>query len=247
MAAPQLFIQDDVCCLSCGYNLRGLMPNSKCPECGDSVRAALRMKWLGEPANRLRYRQGIAMQVTAISMLSLCVLPLVALASFLATRSNGFALICGLFLIVAATIAGAIFVGTVPVPGVQKVSLRVPLRLLAVSNWMLLASVIASHFSPLRLPLVPQDRYWQLVCLSSTATLLLWSIEVFPTTRLLEVSALHATRGLGYITITLLSLLFVLLMVPDATMTFCVGIVVPFCAMASGTAYFWSVGRELWS
>ena len=45
-----LAIADDVTCAQCGYRLRGLAPESNCPECGhaiaDSIKTAPLMRWL---------------------------------------------------------------------------------------------------------------------------------------------------------------------------------------------------------
>ena len=30
-------LEDDLACLACGYNLRGLLPDGACPECGTAV------------------------------------------------------------------------------------------------------------------------------------------------------------------------------------------------------------------
>ena len=49
-------LADNVECLNCGYNLRGIDPGGVCPECGAGVATSLRLDRLGEvpPAFRRR-------------------------------------------------------------------------------------------------------------------------------------------------------------------------------------------------
>jgi len=57
-AAPAMTVDTDVPCISCGYDLRGLMTDWNCPECGTPIRNSLRgdllefcdPKWVGRLA-----------------------------------------------------------------------------------------------------------------------------------------------------------------------------------------------------
>jgi len=72
-------IQADVPCLDCDYNLRGLPPDGRCPECGGSVGEALeRFQAIGDTAAWAR-EFGPAASVLAGS-LKLAVVPFVAIA-----------------------------------------------------------------------------------------------------------------------------------------------------------------------
>lgn len=58
----------DACCTRCGYMLRGLAPDSKCPECGRSVAESLRPRFVtsATDAQIKRARLGIALWAVAI-------------------------------------------------------------------------------------------------------------------------------------------------------------------------------------
>lgn len=45
-AAEQAVIEHDLACRGCGYNLRGLSPRSRCPECDQPISHALQGDWL---------------------------------------------------------------------------------------------------------------------------------------------------------------------------------------------------------
>jgi hypothetical protein len=65
-AAPS-FIAGDLTCAACGYNLRGLVTASRCPECGASIAATQsRMLWHADPRWLRRVRLGVALQFAYI-------------------------------------------------------------------------------------------------------------------------------------------------------------------------------------
>jgi hypothetical protein len=48
-------VSDDVLCEKCGYNLRGLVPEERCPECGTFVTESLRRPALDQGWRSTRY------------------------------------------------------------------------------------------------------------------------------------------------------------------------------------------------
>lgn len=61
-------IEHDVTCLGCGYNLRGLRPAGRCPECGGSVEVSLKNRWLdgADPATVRRVRRGLWLLLVSV-------------------------------------------------------------------------------------------------------------------------------------------------------------------------------------
>jgi hypothetical protein len=52
---PSRSVSDDVLCGKCGYNLRGLVPEERCPECGTFVTESLRRPTLDGGWRSTRY------------------------------------------------------------------------------------------------------------------------------------------------------------------------------------------------
>ncbi|MBN1512009.1 MAG: hypothetical protein JXB13_08340 [Phycisphaerae bacterium] len=73
-------LETDLPCVSCGYNLRGLPPDGRCPECATPVAVSLQGDWL-RFANR-QWLQGIRWGVAALIAAHLCPLGLSLLFMF---------------------------------------------------------------------------------------------------------------------------------------------------------------------
>jgi hypothetical protein len=56
-------IDHDLICVSCGYNLRGLSPSGRCPECGSLIAATINR---GRPPLPLHYR------LARVALVALC-------------------------------------------------------------------------------------------------------------------------------------------------------------------------------
>ncbi len=247
MTAPVHAIREDVPCATCGYNLRGLPPAGKCPECGDSIRISLRLRWMGEPINRLRHQQGLAMQVTAISLLVLCLLPLVGVASLVLRFDVPEWLYRLALLLVSGAIAVAIFLGTKPVEGVTRFSLRWPARLSALAA---VAILLVLNTKPLHKALAnwsEEMSWWNMLCSVGIGALALWMIEVMPSTQSLDATPHHFARGLGFGTLAVLGVFFIISLYPGVERAGCVSVALTFIASWMSAAFFWYVGREFWS
>ena len=61
----------DLPCIQCGYNLRGLDPESTCPECGASISDSLRrgLLALADPGWLRRIRLGMSLMLTALAVI----------------------------------------------------------------------------------------------------------------------------------------------------------------------------------
>ncbi len=60
---PETGIEEDIACMGCGYNLRGLLADGKCPECGGAIAPSLeRRPFGGWSLGRLRWiRRGMTL------------------------------------------------------------------------------------------------------------------------------------------------------------------------------------------
>jgi predicted RNA-binding Zn-ribbon protein involved in translation (DUF1610 family) len=52
---PSRTVNENVACDKCGYNLRGLVPEERCPECGTYVTESLRGSTLEDGWRSTRY------------------------------------------------------------------------------------------------------------------------------------------------------------------------------------------------
>lgn len=247
MKPPQHAIREDVHCASCGYNLRGLPPIGKCPECGDSIRASLRLRWMSEPANRLRHQHGLAMQITAIALMVLCGLPFLVIASFVVRFHVPLWVYHGALLLVSATIAVATFTATRTVDGAQQLGLRWPLRIAAAVTTAILLVLNTLALAISAFPWMTNVDLWRHACTSGLATLLLFAIQVMPSTRGIESLAHHGARGLGFATIAVLAAFLAVNVTLGLEAAGCASVLLAFACTVSSTAFFWFVGRELWS
>ena len=69
--SPPVAIDEDILCLSCGYNLRGLSSAGKCPECGTIINASLRGDLLknSDPAWVRRISRGASLAYLGIMVI----------------------------------------------------------------------------------------------------------------------------------------------------------------------------------
>lgn len=63
-------LSESVACRDCGYDLRGMQPDDRCPECGLEVGASMRSDLLGhmQPAWLKRLRYGLAMLFVSLAL-----------------------------------------------------------------------------------------------------------------------------------------------------------------------------------
>ncbi len=68
----------DLPCACCGYNLRTLRPDGRCPECGGAVSASSRelAVWKGTPADRRCVRAGLVVWMLAAAVPAVVALPM---------------------------------------------------------------------------------------------------------------------------------------------------------------------------
>jgi hypothetical protein len=244
---PALSIQDDVPCASCGYNLRGLSPGGKCPECGDSIRAALRFRWMQRPENRRRQRQGLAMQITAIALAGLGSLPLIWACTTVLRADVSIHFYYVAIELAALLITAAIFSGTRPVEGVRPSRVRWPLRLGACLATLIVSFLNYQLLAPRTISWTLGFDPWHALVMVSLAVLLLWTVEVLPVVETLEASSRHPAKGWGYTTVSLLGLFLTVGLIVGLEQAGCLSVILAFLVTSAATVFYWSVGRELCS
>ncbi len=140
--SDKIEIEDDVCCVHCGYNLRGLTKRHRCPECGTPAGFSV-------AGDQLKYapipwittvRNGLAMFLWSIG------LQLVSIVNSFVMPNFGMTLD---LLSAVLAILGAMFV-TVPeptaVPGPTGFGTRRAIRVLAFVNFVGALSIIFSPY-----------------------------------------------------------------------------------------------------
>lgn len=114
-------IARDVACIHCGYNLRGLSPEGRCPECGRGVLQSLRGDLLQfqHPAYVRRLAAGVGLVLWGLLALGACALGVVAALAWSPAGTLGLqALLYGL----------VILAGALAVTGAWLVTAREPTR-----------------------------------------------------------------------------------------------------------------------
>lgn len=245
--APVHAIRDDVPCAACGYNLRGLPPVGKCPECGDSIRASLRLRWMSDPVNRQRHQYGLAMQVIAIALMVLIALPVLTLVSFVVRFEIPPRFYWIILLLVNGTITVALFRGTRPIAGVHRWSLRWPIRAAAALATLILLALNSTDLTYKLIPATEHLDLWNHACSATLAALLMWTIEVMPCVRSLDSSARFAAGGLGVSAMGALGAFLAVSVTIGTEAAGCVTVLLAFVSTSLAATFCWITGRDFWS
>jgi len=80
--APMAGISSDTPCMDCGYNLRSLSPDGRCPECGREVGASLAFHAFWHQPQRLRRLRTAAFLLAASQIVWLVISPVLILIRF---------------------------------------------------------------------------------------------------------------------------------------------------------------------
>jgi len=101
-------IDHDLPCLKCGYNLRTLLDDGQCPECGTSIHESARLAWLCQHDPVWLRRLGRSTVWIGIAMVCVALILSLSLLAWTPWRPPDEAAVVLLPLLVAGTVAGLI-------------------------------------------------------------------------------------------------------------------------------------------
>lgn len=133
---PSGQLDEDVPCVQCDYNLRGLDAGGKCPECGSTIQRAIWVARINrcDPAWLTRVARG-ALWLT-VGIISLLVL---ALLSVVATEDVSLMLVASAIAITVVTTIVGIWLATTPDPHQKGLERFIAFRRLA--RWSICVSL----------------------------------------------------------------------------------------------------------
>ena len=120
-------IDQDLPCLKCGYNLRSLLDDGQCPECGHSVYESARLAWLCQHDSVWLHKLVVATIWIEFALVCFGSLPAILLWGMFVRRASVDAILTCVAMLVAGAIAGLMgfWPGTSPCPDSRVRHLRV--------------------------------------------------------------------------------------------------------------------------
>ena len=132
-------IGQDLACLECGYNLRGLLDDGQCPECGASVHQSARLAWLCQHDPAWLRRLARATIWMAAAMVCLAALPVLVLMEVLVGPVDGNFIRVWLAVPASGVLAGLQGSSELTAPHLADDFQR---RVRSVARWLLTAGLI---------------------------------------------------------------------------------------------------------